>query len=134
MARTVDDPVISAQAVCRPARAGDPDRPVTAETVAELAPHAEAAARARDWFAEQGFDVGELVGTSFAVTAPRSRFEATFGDHVKVEGAGAATGGAASVAGRDDRTLSLERLPETVAEALQAVAFSPPLDFGPGRY
>jgi hypothetical protein len=87
---------------------------------------AESGSLAAAEFRRLGFDVGPLVGTSFAVTAPRSRFEERFGSALVSDGRG-------SWRPRDVQGYELdhEALPEPLRELVDVVTFTPPPDFGP---
>jgi hypothetical protein len=81
------------------------------------------AAAARDvseFFATAGFETGPFVGTSFAISGPRERFEETFGAE-----AGASLGETTPV------ELPASALPDTVAGAIAAIAVGGSPDFGP---
>jgi hypothetical protein len=73
-----------------------------------------------EFFATAGFETGPFVGTSFAITGPRERFEKTFG---------AAAG--SSLAETRPVELSPSAVPDDVAEAIEAIAVGGPPDFGP---
>jgi hypothetical protein len=75
---------VSAQVILRPAsrRAPTIQGAVTAADVAALQPPPEAIAETQGAFAAAGFDVGEVVGNSFSITAPASRFEQLFRTHL----------------------------------------------------
>lgn len=126
------DPSLSAQVVLRP-RGGDRGSPITVETLADHAPDPRAAETVATHFRDAGFEVGELVAISFAITAPRTRFETVFGVHVDVE----QDAGGQVVDARPDGAgweLPLSQLPGHVTEHLRAVTFTPPPDFGPGSF
>lgn len=80
----------------------------------------ESAAAVAAYFSHAGFEPGPMVGTSFAISARRSTFEATF------PGAGAELGPEAA-----PTELPLAALPPGVAQAIEAVATTGPPDFGP---
>jgi hypothetical protein len=81
---------------------------------------AEAASEVAEFFATAGFETGPFVGTSFAISAPRERFEETFGAQ-----AGASLGETRPV------ELSPSALPDAVAGAIAVIAVGGPPDFGP---
>lgn len=110
-----DPSVASALVVLHPA-GGPVTEPVTAATIADHQPDPAVVERLRDWFAEQGFEVGPLVGTSFSITAPADTMAATFSDFA---------GG--------PRELDLGGLPPETVGAVQAVAVGAPPAFGPGN-
>ena len=126
------DPPLSAQVVLRPAggAALTGAEEITAATVARYAPDPAAVATAQAFFRDAGFAVGDARGISFAITAPKARFEDVFGDELVVDPGSRAGAISVSRAG-GGRELPLTRLPAEVAAALQAVAFTPPPDFGP---
>jgi hypothetical protein len=100
--------------VLRPAHGGEPPpEGVTAATAAAPAPHPRGPRRVQEWFADHGFEVAPMVGTSFAIVAPPEHARAVLGDVPEV--------------GELDR----DRLPADVAEHVQAVVAEPPPDFGP---
>jgi hypothetical protein len=126
------DPMLSAEVVLGPA-GGPQDTEVTAATLADHAPDPEAARHVADHLRGAGFDVGDLIGISFPVTARRSRFEEVFGAPLTVgeETSGTITN-ATTVNG--ELELPLDRLPEDVRRAVIAVTFTAPPDFGPGDF
>ena len=75
------------------------------------------AERVRGVFARAGFAVGPYVGISFSIESTRELMEAWLPDFSEREGSGA--------------ELSLERLPDDVRSAVQAVVSEAPPDFGP---
>jgi hypothetical protein len=118
MAKKKESP-LSAQVLLRSARGEAPagDAVITAETLERYLPSTEAAERVREELSRAGFEVGQLVGNSFSITAPVKTFEKAFGTGVR-EAAKAGT------------ELSAAGLPRDVA----AVTFTPPPDFGPTSY
>jgi hypothetical protein len=123
---------LSAQVVLRPA--GEPSRlPITADTLLDHAPDPGDAAQVAEHLRAEGFEVGPLVGTSFAITASRTRFETTFGVHLEVErGPDDAVSRVTTSEGEFE--LPVGRLPTAVARHVSAVTFTPPPDFGPGSF
>lgn len=117
------EPVV-AMVVLRPA-SGRPitgDSRITAENLGDYAPDpadAEAVAAA---LAGEGFEAGPLVGIAMSMSGPRRRFEEVFGTTV----APAEDGG--WVAGGGTRELPRERLPDEIADRVQAVVFEPPAE------
>jgi hypothetical protein len=117
--QTVDDSPLSAQVVLR-AASGAPlrgDEPITTENLSRHLPHADEARWVTQAFRDYGFDVGPLVGISFAITAPRELFESTFGVSLK----------SAPVLGAD-LELPLASLAPAIAERVTAVTFTQPAD------
>jgi hypothetical protein len=115
-----DDPVISAQALLKPASGVMPrDTDITAANIRALAPAPEAVAEVQRAFADAGFESGPVVGLSFSVTGRRSLFNRFFG----IRSAGTTKG-----------VIPLERVPDSVRRHLSAITFPPPPDFGPGSY
>lgn len=120
---------ISAQVLLRPA-GGErlPDAEITAANIGRLRPPADAVDRVRRFFAGAGFETGELVGNSFAITAPASRFEQVFKHRVEeVEG----SLGWRRADGEVTLELPAEAIPREVAAEVEAVTFTPPPAFGP---
>lgn len=114
---------LSAQVLLLPAsgkRVTDPSA-LTAARLSEAAPSPEAARRAARAWAEAGFEVGPVVGTSFSITAPAATFEKAFGKHVHK-------------AAQEGRELSLDEMDEELTRGVAAVTFTPPPDFGPSSY
>jgi hypothetical protein len=112
-----EDALLSALVVLRPG----PERtlgdrgPVTAETIGNYLPSQEAVEATQRAFRRLGFEVSPVVGPSFSITAPRSRFEEVFGS-------------------TDGLEQPLDRMPPAVRDLIQAVTFTPPPDFGPTAY
>jgi len=110
------DTPISAQVILRPrGTASSRGLTITAETIADYAPDAETAQRIARYFADKGFDVGGVVGTSFSIAGPSTLFQEVFG-------------------GRRDRSLVLDKLDPSIAAAIEEVTFTKPPDFGPTSY
>jgi hypothetical protein len=127
----VSDPVLSALVVLRSAGGREPPaEAITSETVAQDAPEPGAADAVAAFFRGAGFEVSAPVGISFSITAPRSRFEATFDERLEVEG------GDRPTEVHTERGLELPRdvLPEDVRRHVRAVTFTPPPDFGPTSF
>lgn len=128
------DRTLSAQVVVRSGsgkRLGPGDA-ITSRNIHEYAPSGEDAAAAREGFRAAGFETGEVVGISFSITAPLSRFERFFGIGLEVDeqGAVAAAGSPAPAGGLE---LPLDALPSSLAGRLVAVAFSPPAELYGGE-
>lgn len=105
---------------------------ITAENVAEYQPSAEAAADARKDFAEAGFETSPVGGLSFSVTAPVKTFESFFKVKLEEDGKGGITIKGKSGSGAYE--LPMKALPKKLAQAVVAVTFSPPPDYGPGNF
>jgi hypothetical protein len=128
------EPVLSAQVVLRSAsgKPADGGAAITAATIGEYLPSPEVVAGAKQAFARRGFQVGEVVGNSFAITASGEAFEKLF--HARFR---RGERGEVTVQGRSESEryeLPLGRLPEEIARFVVAVTFSPPPDFGPTGY
>lgn len=102
---------------------------ITAESVDRYRPTPDDARAARAAFTARGFQVGDLVGIAFAITAPQATFERTFRVTLK-----ARDDGGVSIAGRAGLELPLEALPEDLGRLLTAVTFSPPADLHGGFF
>ena len=123
------DPLLSALVVLPPGGGRlTGEEEITAETVAELEPDPAAAAAVQCYFREHGFEVAPRVALSFSIVGPQSLFETVFGAPLTVEGEGTAMTAQTQTGGLE---LPLESLPPEIAGAVQAVAFTPPPDFGP---
>ncbi|GGO91880.1 hypothetical protein [Wenjunlia tyrosinilytica] len=107
---------LSALVILRPPGEGPVVDRLTADRVHQLIPSPSVVQTVTEWFASRGFDVGEAVGISFALTGPRSLFEDTF--HLP--------------AGRPGyEPLGLDALPQDVARHISTITFAPPPEFGP---
>jgi hypothetical protein len=121
----------SAQVVLRPASGQTirGDVPITSQNLKDYLPSQENAARVKQFFAGAGFEVGLLVGISFSITAAVELFESTFQTRLRLEERGGVT------ALGPNRTASyelpLQALPHEIANNIEAVTFTPPIDFGP---
>lgn len=127
--RGAADAVASAQVIVR-SQSGTQvrgDVPITTENLAQYQPSADDAAAAQAAFGAAGFEVGPMVGISFSITAPLSRFEQVFGVPLRVD-EGGAVAAAAKAAPAGGMELPLHRLPGALAERVAAVAFTPPAD------
>jgi hypothetical protein len=102
--------------VLRPARGGglDPGG-ATVDTVDDLAPDPQAAARIRAFFADRGFEVGPIVANAFSVTVAPERAEPM---------------GLIPSLGR----LLFDELPQDLQAHVITIEAEPPLDFGPGSF
>ena len=122
--------VVSAQVVLAPAggkRVIDPAR-MTAESIDEYTPSPEAVTAAKRFFRDAGFEVGNMVGNSFSVTASHGTFERVFQSKLHF------TEGIVRVANGDGGEvyeLPLAVLPTSISRDLLVVSFTPPPDFGP---
>jgi hypothetical protein len=85
---------------------------------AEAPPPADSAAEVVAWFTQRGFEVGHLVGRSFAITGPSSTFVHWLGADPGIDGT---------------MYLSGEALDESISPYVEAVLQTEPPDFGPGN-
>lgn len=114
------DSVLSAQVILRPrGKRSSRGLAITSANIAELAPDADTAGRVARYFREKGFDVGGIVGTSFAISGAPSTFEDVFGT---------------KMAKRKELALPLGSIDADVADEVEEVTFTPPPDFGPTSY
>jgi hypothetical protein len=98
---------------------GGESEELTAATIGSRSPDPQVAQRARRFFAEQGFEVGPVVGISFSIAAPLPRMERLFeGARSSVESGG---------------ELPLDGLPPEIRKTVLAVATESAPDFGPGN-
>lgn len=128
------DQVISAQVLLRSesGKAIDADTVITSENISDYAPSPDDVAWASEVLADMGFDVAELVGISFSISAAASTLEKIFETQLCREEDGGIK------AARDDGSLAYElplnALPESIANLVVAVTFTPPPDFGPTEF
>lgn len=106
----------------------DPRHPPTAATVQAQAPRPEALERARRSLGQAGFELGQAVGGTFAITASAELFERFFGVELKADGRGGVTVGDAS-----DYAVPADHIPAPLRDDVEIVTFAPPPDFGPGN-
>jgi hypothetical protein len=126
--------LISAQVVLRSANGRQPDQgtPVTSANIKDFQPSMEIVAAAKEAFAAKGFEIGDLVGNSFSISAPADKFEKIFKTHLRF-----AKHGSAQAMGDDgswSEELPLGGLPKSMSRNLVAVTFARALDFGPTSF
>lgn len=120
-----DSRIVSAQVILRPASGRTArEGTITAATISGYLPDPEKAEHIRRLFQELGFDTGEIVGTSFAITAPVARFEKVFDTKL----------GPKNIRAEGGYELPLDALENTITGAVEAITFTPPPDFGPTDY
>jgi hypothetical protein len=100
------------------------DSEITAETLGQYEPSDEDVNAVRAAFGEAGFDVGPLVGVSFAATGPRALVERFFGTKVSTSSITGAH--VVSDSGDLSRELPLGNIAVEVANRLEAATFEPP--------
>jgi hypothetical protein len=127
--------LVSAQVALKSAsgKAFDGNTAITSENIADYSPSPDTVAAAAAGFQRAGFEVGNMVGNSFSITAPRSTFEKFF----KIKLQSKDRGGlkvAASSGVPESYELPMKALPKDLAQHVAAVTFSPPPDFGPTSY
>jgi len=119
---------VSAQVILRPATGRSLEGvAITAATIQDYAPSRQAIVLAQQTFARAGFEVGEVIGNSFSITAPLSRFEQFFGTRLRRSRAGLRTD-------RGNLELPSRALPPQLSTHIEAVTFTPPPDFGPTNH
>lgn len=125
---------VSAQVVFRPASGEKLDRraAITAENIEQYAPDPDRVAAAARVLSEQGFQVSELAGNSFSITAPPDVFEKAFG----VQLSGSDKKGMSFVDDKGEARYELPpaHLPKELRAAVEAITFTPPPDFGPTEF
>lgn len=126
--------IVSAQVILRSAKglAINGKVAISAGNVAEFAPSPSAVSSITTEFRSKGFEIGPVVGISFAVTGTIRAFEEFFGVRIRL--------------GKDHayefvarhktvgHELSGEELPEVLRKFVHAVVFPPPPDFGPTEF
>ena len=106
------------------------DVPITVQNLADYLPSEADANVARAAFVNAGFQAGDLVGISFSITAPASRFKDFFGSDVKLDAGGRIE--VSPSADSEGLSLPLDRLARDLAERLVVVTFSAPADLHQG--
>jgi hypothetical protein len=117
--------LLSATVLLRPAGGGSAADYATVETADRLLPDPQAAEQAQAYFRDAGFDVTAAFGPTFSIVASRELFERTFATRLK----GADREGVTTEEGAFELPL-----PADLGEAVEAVTFTPPPDFGPTEY
>lgn len=121
--------ILSAQVVLNSASGKTlSDAEITAENISKILPSAKNIEIAKKTFKELGFEIGDIVGTSFSITAPVTTFVKKLGLKVPAENK-SKTGSAKIVKGN----LSINKLPGNIADIVKHIAFPDPPDFGPGN-
>lgn len=129
-------PVVSAQVLLR-SQSGkklNEKTVVTAENIDEFMPSAEAVTNATHAFAAAGFEVSNVIGNNFSITAPVDVFEKVFHTKIRLQPSGSAEvleGEDEQGSKKDKYKLPLKKVKKTLAQHVQDVTFSPPPDFGP---
>ena len=126
--------VISAQVILRSASLQEleSDTVITSENIGEYAPAPEAVARVSQVLIDMGFDVAELVGISFSISASVSTFEKIFEIKLLQEDDGGIK--VVKIDGSTGYELPMDALPESIAGLVVALTFTPPPDFGPTNF
>ena len=106
---------------------------VTAENVREYLPQASSVEEVRRAYAQAGFEVTEVAGNSFSITAPASVFEKAFKVKLRREENKGVTA-QADAGGEAGYEIPFTQLPAHLARHVAAVTFTPPPDFGPTSY
>ena len=121
---------LSAQVMLRSASGTAPDANtvVTADNVREYLPSSSSITEARRAFEEAGFEVGQVVGNSFSITASKSTFEKVFKVKLKED----KEKGVMSDEGNYE--LPTSKLSQELRRDVAVVTFTPPPDFGPTNY
>ncbi|MCP5055373.1 MAG: hypothetical protein GY937_01460 [bacterium] len=122
--------VISALVVLRSAGGRSPldESEITSANVRDVAPSEESAAAAAEAFRELGFEVGEVVGIGFSISASPGVFRKVF----RTSPRRAADGGVVAEGGDDaGRELAVEALPAELARHVAAVTFEAPAQLLP---
>jgi hypothetical protein len=127
--------LVSAQVALKSAsgKAFDGNTAITSENVGDYSPSPDTVSAAAAAFKEAGFEVGNMVGNSFSITAPRKTFEKVFKIKLQAEDRGGLKV-AASTGVPESYELPLRTLPRDLLKLVAAVTFSPPPDFGPSSY
>ena len=105
---------------------------VTASNVDQTKPSSDRYQRVTNVFTKAGFQTGNLVGTSFSITASKDTFERFFDVHITSNQKSAVL-----KFQKKEKTsfeLSREHLPKSIATDVDVITFTPPPDFGPGNF
>jgi hypothetical protein len=123
-------PTISAQVILRSASGKAPDgaASITAETIKDFLPSAAAVGQASAALRAAGFEIGPVVGNSFAISAPQATFEQVFKARLRGDGRGSVL--AIGEDGSGGYELPLAALPDSIRRHVAAITFTPPPDFG----
>jgi hypothetical protein len=126
--------VVSAQVVLRSAsgKVIDSETTITSENIQDFAPSPETVAKASQAFAALGFDVGEMVGISFSISATVGTFEQVFKTTLRQDEQGGIE--AVQADGSGSYELLLDALPDSLTNLVVAVTFTPLPDFGPPEF
>ncbi len=114
----------SAVVLLRTAGGGLSGEELVAANVERMQPAEGAADTARGHFATAGFELGDTVGSAFAIAAAPELFERQFGIVLERDPRGWTVKGGADA-------LPVSALPQDVAAAVAAVGLEGPPDFGP---
>jgi subtilase family serine protease len=126
--------ILSAQVVLKPAsgKSVDDRSQITSKNIKDFVPSTEAVSSATVSFRSAGFQVGQMVGNSFSITAPADTFEKVFHAHLerhKSRGVEVVKGG-----GSASYELPLDALPKSLSTFIETVTFTPPPEFGPTNF
>lgn len=126
--------IVSAQVLLRAASGKRPDgrSRITAENLAEWIPSSETVQRVREAFRSLGFEVGELLGNSFAINGPVRLFESVFKTGLRQSKAGGMQ--FADSEPGSGHELAPAKIPRDLREDVVAITFTPPPDFGPTNF
>jgi len=130
-----ENKLLSAQVALRPAsgKMVSSQTRITSENIGDYLPAQETVDATRKGFLAAGFEVGNVVGMSYSITASASVFEKVF----KIKLVSDNHGGIKVSDGKGgDQTyeLPVKSLPTELRESIAAATFSPPPDFGPTSY
>jgi hypothetical protein len=129
-----DTQKLSAQVILRPEGGKESPSPerITSENVHQLMPSGKDFEKARNYFADLGFEVAAGFANSFSITGDAKLFEKAFraklttGEKQAVKASG------------EDQTessqLPLGALPGDMKNIIEAITFTEPPDFGPGNF
>ncbi len=104
----------------------DAKAPITTANLEQFQPDVSAAESTRQHFQQAGFEVGDVIGNSFSITADATTYQQFFG----IDPSGT------SLAGERTGRLELSQndLPAALQSNVAAVTSSEPVDFGPTSY
>lgn len=124
-ARMTEDITLSALVVLRPHRLAPDPRAPGGRAESNHLPARETVEAAIEFFARNGFAIGDVVGTSFWIRGHSHRFESLFGQKLEIQ---MRRNRVESVRLSDGSTeFNLALLPDEIARHLLAVTFTEPL-------
>lgn len=129
-----ENEIISAQVILRPSSGKEigSNTIITSENIQDFQPSQSITAMVLNKFEQYGFQVGQMVGNSFSITAPASSFQKLF--HMQMQKGSSGEIEIKQEDGSWDYKLSVDSLPQEIADKIIAITFTPPPAFGPTKF